>query len=62
MFFLSQVLQQEVDQGFKIQGPPEDHCYCFEMKTCDLEYNLSSKQASKCFDIHHVKTEVNERK
>lgn len=59
-FFLSQVLQQEVDQGFKIRGSPEDHCYCFKRKTYDLEYNLSSKQAPKCFDIHLVKTKVNE--
>ncbi|KAM6071741.1 uncharacterized protein LJ206_010149 isoform 2-T4 [Theristicus caerulescens] len=59
---LETVLQQEVDQGFKIQGSPEDRCCCFKRKICDLEYNLSSKQASKCFGIHLVKTEVNERK
>lgn len=62
MVFLPQVLQQEINPGFKIQGSPEDRCCCFKRKTCDLEYNLSSKQASKCFGIHLVKTEVNERK
>ncbi|XP_043369505.1 uncharacterized protein LOC122455372 isoform X4 [Dermochelys coriacea] len=59
-FYLS-VLQQEVDQGFQIQVSPEDHCHCFKRNISDIQYYLSSKQASKYIDIHQLRPVVNAR-
>ncbi|KAF7238080.1 NACHT and WD repeat domain-containing protein 2 [Varanus komodoensis] len=56
---LQTVLQQEVDQGFQVQGSCEDHCYCFKRNITDLECGLSNPQASKYIDIHPLKTEIN---
>ncbi|XP_015687264.1 uncharacterized protein LOC107302656 [Protobothrops mucrosquamatus] len=52
-------LQQEVDQGFRVQGTREDHCHCFKRNITDLHGNLSDPQASKYIDIHPLKLEVN---
>ncbi|XP_048366186.1 uncharacterized protein LOC125440412 isoform X2 [Sphaerodactylus townsendi] len=59
---LKTVLQQEVDQGFRVQGSCEDHCHCFKRNITDLQRNLSSKQASKYIDIHPQEQQVNKRK
>ncbi|XP_059577275.1 NACHT domain- and WD repeat-containing protein 1 [Alligator mississippiensis] len=56
---LKTVLQQEVDQGLCVHGSPEDHCHCFKRDICDLQFNLSRKQASKYIDVHPLKPEIN---
>ncbi|XP_026522963.1 uncharacterized protein LOC113411866 isoform X1 [Notechis scutatus] len=56
---LRTTLQQEVDQGFQVQGRREDHCHCFKRNITDLQCNLSDPQASKYIDIHPLKLEVN---
>ncbi|KAL7981895.1 hypothetical protein Chor_000952 [Crotalus horridus] len=56
---LRTILQQEVDQGFQVQGTCEDHCHCFKRNITDLHGNLSDPQASKYIDIHPLKLEVN---
>uniref|UniRef100_A0A6J0UD75 Uncharacterized protein isoform X1 n=4 Tax=Pogona vitticeps TaxID=103695 RepID=A0A6J0UD75_9SAUR len=56
---LKTVLQQEVDQGFQVQGSCEDHCHCFKRSITDLQNNLSSPQASKYIDIHPLRPEIN---
>ncbi|KAJ6668622.1 hypothetical protein lerEdw1_012104 [Lerista edwardsae] len=56
---LKTVLQQEVDQGFHVQGSREDHCHCFKRNITDLQSNLLSKQASKYIDIHPSRPETN---
>ncbi|XP_026503762.1 uncharacterized protein LOC112102759 [Terrapene carolina triunguis] len=58
---LKTVLQHEVDQGFQVQGSPEDHCHCFKRNISDIQYYLSSKQASKYIDIHQLRLVVNTR-
>lgn len=57
--YVFQALQQEVDQGFRVQGTREDHCHCFKRNITDLQGNLSDPQASKYIDIHPLKLEVN---
>ncbi|XP_077158423.1 uncharacterized protein LOC143819984 isoform X2 [Paroedura picta] len=59
---LKTVLQQEVDQGFQIQGSCEDHCHCFKRNITDLECNLSSRQAFKYIDIHPQKPQIDKTK
>ncbi|KAL8207319.1 UNVERIFIED_CONTAM: hypothetical protein K2H54_054662 [Gekko kuhli] len=59
---LKTVLQQEVDQGFQIQGSREDHCHCFKRNITDLQCNLSRSQAFKYIDIHPQKLQIDERK
>ncbi|KAK9398964.1 NACHT domain- and WD repeat-containing protein 1-like [Crotalus adamanteus] len=56
---LRTILQQEVDQGFQVQGTREDHCHCFKRNITDLHGNLSDPQALKYIDIHPLKLEVN---
>ncbi|XP_034298711.1 RWD domain-containing protein 4 isoform X1 [Pantherophis guttatus] len=56
---LRTTLQQEVNQGFRVQGTREDHCHCFKRNITDLQCNLSDPQASKYIDIHPLKLEVN---
>ncbi|CAM5149601.1 unnamed protein product [Natator depressus] len=54
-------IRQEIDQGFQVQGSPEDHCHCFKRNIRHIQYYLSSKQASKCIDIHQLRPVVNAR-
>ncbi|XP_053110680.1 uncharacterized protein LOC128326880 isoform X3 [Hemicordylus capensis] len=56
---LKTVMQQEVDQGFQVQGSCEDHCHCFKRSITDLTCNLSSTQASRYIDIHPQRPEIN---
>ncbi|XP_058048768.1 uncharacterized protein LOC131203005 isoform X3 [Ahaetulla prasina] len=56
---LRTTLQQEVNQGFQVQGTREDHCHCFKRNITDLQCHLSDPQASKYIDIHPLKLEVN---
>ncbi|KAH0616128.1 hypothetical protein JD844_027012 [Phrynosoma platyrhinos] len=56
---LKTVLQQEVDQGFQVQGSREDHCHCFKRNISELQNNLSNPQAAKHIDIHPLQPEIN---
>ncbi|XP_042323154.1 uncharacterized protein LOC121930632 isoform X2 [Sceloporus undulatus] len=56
---LKTVLQQEVDQGFQVQGRREDHCHCFKRNISELQNNLSNPQAAKHIDIHPLQPEIN---
>nr|XP_034969164.1 uncharacterized protein LOC118084041 [Zootoca vivipara] len=56
---LRTVLQQEVDQGFQVQGKCEDHCHCFKRDITDLQSSLSSPHAPKYIDVHPLRAEIN---
>ncbi|XP_062837471.1 uncharacterized protein LOC100559988 isoform X3 [Anolis carolinensis] len=56
---LKPVLHQEVDHGFQVHGPREDHCHCFKRNISELQNNLSNPQASKYIDIHPLRPEIN---
>ncbi|XP_071979384.1 uncharacterized protein [Engystomops pustulosus] len=56
---LKSVLQQEIDQAFKVAGSPEDHFHCFKRIISDIKYNLSSSRASDYIDVLPLKPEIN---
>ncbi|KAM8939444.1 uncharacterized protein RCH25_053088 [Pelodytes ibericus] len=56
---LKTVMQQELDQAFRVNGSPENHFHCFQRIITDIKYNLSSKNASEYVDIHPNKPEIN---
>ncbi|XP_075142931.1 uncharacterized protein LOC142218232 [Leptodactylus fuscus] len=56
---LKSVVQQEIDQAFKVRGSPEDHFHCFKRIISDMKYNLSSSRASDYIDVLPLKPEIN---
>ncbi|XP_069832269.1 NACHT domain- and WD repeat-containing protein 1-like [Dendropsophus ebraccatus] len=56
---LKSVVQQEIDQAFKVGGSPEDHFHCFKRIISDIKYNLSSSRASDYIDVLPLKPEIN---
>ncbi|XP_056416173.1 uncharacterized protein LOC130357501 [Hyla sarda] len=56
---LKPVIQQEIDQTFKVEGSPEDHFHCFKRIISDMKYNLHSSRASDYIDVLPLKPEIN---
>ncbi|CAN2388681.1 AAA ATPase domain [Pristimantis euphronides] len=56
---LKSVVQQELDQAFKVGGSPEDHFHCFKRIISDIKYDLSSSRASDYIDVLPLKPEIN---
>ncbi|XP_066429582.1 uncharacterized protein [Eleutherodactylus coqui] len=56
---LKSVVQQEIDEAFKVEGSPEDHFHCFKRIISDINYNLTSSRASDFIDVLPLKPEIN---
>lgn len=53
------VLESEVEQGLRVEGPPEDHFHWYKRTISDLKYNLKDEKASKYIDLLKGRPEIN---
>ncbi|KAJ8416550.1 hypothetical protein AAFF_G00358380 [Aldrovandia affinis] len=57
---LRTVLESEVEQGLRTNGPPEGHCHWYKRTITDMKYNMKSEKASKYIDLLKGRPEINQ--